>query len=63
MIEITVENEYCGRRVDAVEVTVDGADRANVILYCHGGVYVIGSTAKRSPRPSAQVRARSTIAP
>ena len=42
---------------------MDGADRANVILYCHGGVYVIGSTAKRSPRPSAQVRARSTIAP
>ena len=29
--------------VDALEVTVDGSDSANVILYFHGGVYVIGS--------------------
>jgi monoterpene epsilon-lactone hydrolase len=29
--------------VDAVEVTVDGIDSANVVLYFHGGVYVIGS--------------------
>jgi hypothetical protein len=27
--------------VDAVEVTVDGVDSDNVILYFHGGVYVI----------------------
>jgi epsilon-lactone hydrolase len=29
--------------VDATEVTLQGIDSANVILYFHGGVYVIGS--------------------
>jgi monoterpene epsilon-lactone hydrolase len=35
--------------VDAVEVTVDGIDSANVILYFHGGVYVIGSADSSVP--------------
>jgi acetyl esterase/lipase len=35
--------------VGAVEVTIDGADAANVILYFHGGVYVIGSAAASVP--------------
>lgn len=29
--------------VDAIEVTVEGIDSADIILYFHGGVYVIGS--------------------
>jgi len=29
--------------VSGIEVTIDGADSQNVILYFHGGVYVIGS--------------------
>src|ERR1700730_10630344 len=35
--------------VGAVEVTIDGTDAANVILYFHGGVYVIGSAATSVP--------------
>jgi monoterpene epsilon-lactone hydrolase len=35
--------------VGAVEVTVDGVDATNVILYFHGGVYVIGSAAGSVP--------------
>jgi acetyl esterase/lipase len=35
--------------VDAVEVTVDGLESANVILYFHGGVYVIGSAESSVP--------------
>jgi epsilon-lactone hydrolase len=35
--------------VDTVEVTVDGVDSANVILYFHGGVYVIGSADSSVP--------------
>jgi monoterpene epsilon-lactone hydrolase len=35
--------------VDAVEVTVDGTDSSNVILYFHGGVYVIGSADSSVP--------------
>jgi acetyl esterase/lipase len=35
--------------VNAVEVTVDGVDSPDVILYFHGGVYVIGSAASSVP--------------
>jgi monoterpene epsilon-lactone hydrolase len=35
--------------VNVVEVTVDGIDSANVILYFHGGVYVIGSADSSVP--------------
>jgi acetyl esterase/lipase len=35
--------------VDAVEVTVQGRDADNVILYFHGGVYVIGTAAATVP--------------
>lgn len=35
--------------VNVVEVTVDGIDSANVILYFHGGVYVIGSADSSAP--------------
>jgi epsilon-lactone hydrolase len=35
--------------VDAIEVTVQGRDADNVILYFHGGVYVIGSAATSVP--------------
>lgn len=35
--------------VDAIEVTVEGRDADNVILYFHGGVYVIGSAATSVP--------------
>jgi acetyl esterase/lipase len=35
--------------VNAVEVTVDGIDSANAILYFHGGVYVIGSADSSVP--------------
>jgi monoterpene epsilon-lactone hydrolase len=35
--------------VDAIEVAVDGVDGANVILYFHGGAYVIGSAATSVP--------------
>jgi epsilon-lactone hydrolase len=35
--------------VGAVEVTIQGTDAAKVILYFHGGVYVIGSAATSVP--------------
>ena len=35
--------------VGAVDVTIHGTDAANVILYFHGGVYVIGSAATSVP--------------
>ena len=35
--------------VDATEVTLHGIDSANVILYFHGGVYVIGSADSSVP--------------
>jgi acetyl esterase/lipase len=35
--------------VGAVEVTIQGRDASNVILYFHGGVYVIGSAATSVP--------------
>jgi epsilon-lactone hydrolase len=42
--------------VDAVEVTIQGADSENVILYFHGGVYVIGSAAASVPLVGDLVR-------
>ena len=42
--------------VDAVEVTIQGTDAANVILYFHGGVYVIGSAATSVPLVSDLAR-------
>jgi monoterpene epsilon-lactone hydrolase len=35
--------------VDAVEVTIEGTEANNVILYFHGGVYVIGSAQTSIP--------------
>jgi monoterpene epsilon-lactone hydrolase len=35
--------------VDAIEVTISGTSPENVILYFHGGVYVIGSAATSIP--------------
>ena len=35
--------------VAGIEVTIEGTDAANVILYFHGGVYVIGSAAASVP--------------
>jgi monoterpene epsilon-lactone hydrolase len=35
--------------VSGVEVTIEGADAENVILYFHGGVYVIGSAGASVP--------------
>jgi len=46
--------------VDAVEVAVDGNDSANVILYFHGGLYVIGSA--NASLPLAADLARRTSA-
>ena len=42
--------------VSAVEVTIQGTDVANVILYFHGGVYVIGSAATSVPLASDLAR-------
>jgi monoterpene epsilon-lactone hydrolase len=42
-------SEIAVRGVGAVEVAVDGNDSANVVLYFHGGVYVIGSAAASLP--------------
>jgi epsilon-lactone hydrolase len=44
--------------VDVVEVTADGSDGDSVILYFHGGVFVIGSA--RSSLPLASDLARRT---
>ncbi|MDX6234540.1 MAG: epsilon-lactone hydrolase [Nocardioidaceae bacterium] len=35
--------------IDAIEVTIQGGDADNVILYFHGGVYVIGTAAATVP--------------
>jgi monoterpene epsilon-lactone hydrolase len=40
-----VQNPTTIGGVGAVEVEIEGTDAANVILYFHGGVYVIGSAA------------------
>jgi epsilon-lactone hydrolase len=42
--------------VSAVEVTIHGTDATNVILYFHGGVYVIGSAATSVPLVSDLAR-------
>ena len=42
--------------VDAVEVTIRGADSSDVVLYFHGGVYVIGSAAASVPLVSELAR-------
>jgi len=42
--------------VGAVEVSIDGADSSNVILYFHGGVYVIGSASASVPLVSDLAR-------
>jgi acetyl esterase/lipase len=42
--------------VDAVDVTVEGANADNVILYFHGGVYVIGTAAATVPLVSDLAR-------
>jgi monoterpene epsilon-lactone hydrolase len=47
-------------RVGAVEVAADGNESANVVLYFHGGVYVIGSA--RASLPLAADLARRTRA-
>ncbi len=58
--------------VGAVEVTIQRTDVANVILYFHGGVYVIGSAAtsvplraiwpgEQAPRPSLLATAGTTV--
>jgi epsilon-lactone hydrolase len=42
--------------VDGIEVTIDGAATDNVILYFHGGVYVIGTAVASVPLVSELVR-------
>jgi acetyl esterase/lipase len=42
--------------VDAVDVTIQGIEAANTILYFHGGVYVIGSAASSVPLVSDLAR-------
>jgi acetyl esterase/lipase len=42
--------------VDAHEVTIRGADSSDVVLYFHGGVYVIGSAAASVPLVSELAR-------
>jgi monoterpene epsilon-lactone hydrolase len=42
--------------VDGIEVTIDGAATDNVILYFHGGVYVIGTAVASVPLVSEVVR-------
>ena len=42
--------------VDAIEVTIRGANSSNVVLYFHGGVYVIGSSAATVPLASELAR-------
>src|ERR1700704_4367563 len=48
--------------VDAVEVTVQGRGTRNVILYFHGGVYVIGTAAASVPLVSDLARRTSAKA-
>ncbi len=42
--------------VDAIEVSIDGIDSENTILYFHGGVYVIGSAQATVPLTSDLAR-------
>jgi monoterpene epsilon-lactone hydrolase len=42
--------------VGAIDVSIDGADSSSVILYFHGGVYVIGSAAATVPLVSDLAR-------
>jgi monoterpene epsilon-lactone hydrolase len=42
--------------VSAVEVAIRGADSSNIVLYFHGGVYVIGSAAASVPLVSELAR-------
>jgi epsilon-lactone hydrolase len=46
--------------VGAIEVTIEGTDSADVILYFHGGVYVIGSAAASVPLVSDLARRTAT---
>jgi acetyl esterase/lipase len=46
--------------IGALEVTIDGTDPADVILYFHGGVYVIGSAAATVPLVSDLARRTAT---
>ena len=46
--------------VDAVEVAICGADPSDVVLYFHGGVYVIGSAAASVPLVSELARRADT---
>jgi monoterpene epsilon-lactone hydrolase len=46
--------------IGAVEVTIDGTDPEDVILYFHGGVYVIGSAAATVPLVSDIARRTAT---
>jgi epsilon-lactone hydrolase len=46
--------------IAAIEVTIDGTDPANVILYFHGGVYVIGSAAASVPLVADLARRTAT---
>lgn len=48
--------------VAGVEVTIQGSDAENVILYFHGGVYVIGSAAASVPLVGDLVRRTGTKA-
>jgi hypothetical protein len=51
--------------VNAVDVTIQGIDTANTILYFHGGVYVIGSAAATVPIRCNPLRSatKPTLAP
>jgi monoterpene epsilon-lactone hydrolase len=42
--------------VDGIEITIEGAPPENVILYFHGGVYVIGTAVASVPLVSELVR-------
>jgi acetyl esterase/lipase len=48
--------------VAGLEVTIDGIESKNVILYFHGGVYVIGSAASTVPLVGDLVRRTGTKA-
>jgi acetyl esterase/lipase len=48
--------------VDGIEVTIEGSATDNVILYFHGGVYVIGTAVASVPLVSEVVRRAGTKA-
>jgi monoterpene epsilon-lactone hydrolase len=61
MRHIPVADDVRKTRIDlggvgAVEVSIDGMDSSNVILYFHGGVYVIGSADATVPLASDLAR-------